>query len=187
MENFSKSFKGNYRLKEVIYDNHTKETLLSEHVFDGFHTAMITSRYCSYTTYRCLEEKTYIKLLIDISKYRNCISHCFYKNLIPKDCYSIFLERLCKNVNISIGNLSPSKWDNGYGRCDYAEATLYTFNGECEDSKTMMTNFIKTGINSETIVDEIGNISEQLITGMRPLFKIYDSCGEKLLTPDWSF
>lgn len=179
MENFSKSFKGNYRLKKSIYNNSIKEILLSEHLFDGFHTAMITSRYCN--------EKTYIKLLIDISKYRNCISHCLYNDLIPHNYYSIFLKNLCKNVRVSIGNSSPSKWDNGYGRCDYVEATLYTFEGECEDSKTMMTNFIKTGINSETIVDEIGNISEQLIIGLRPLFKIYDSCGEKLLTPDWSF
>lgn len=179
MENFSKGFKGDYRLKKVIYDNRITETLLSEHLFDGFHTAMITSRYCN--------EKTYIKLLIDISKYRNCISHCFYNNLIPNNFYSIFLKRLCKDVHIIIGNSSPSKWDNGYGRCDYAEATLYTFDGECEDTKTMMKNFIKTGINSETIIHEIGNISEQLILGMEPLFKIYESCGEKLLTPDWSF
>jgi hypothetical protein len=187
MENFSKSFNGNYRLKEVTYDSRITETLLSEHSFNGFHTAMITSRYCNYTSYRCLEEKTYIKLLIDISKYRNCISHCFYNNIIPNNCYSIFLKRLCKNVNISIGNSSPSKWDNGYGRCDYVETTLYTFDGECEDTKSMMKNFIKTGINSETITHEIGSISEQLILGMEPLFKIYNSCGKKLLTPDWSF
>lgn len=183
MENFSECFNGNYRLKKVIYDNRITETLLSEHLFDGFHTAMITSRYC----YKFLEGKTNIKLLIDISKYRNCISYCFCKNLIPNNCYSIFLKRLCKNVFINIKNSSPSKWDNGYGRCDYAEATLYTFDGKCEDTKSMMKNLITTGINSETIVNEIGSISEQLILGMEPLFKIYDSCGKKLLTPDWSF
>ena len=189
MENFSKSFNGNYRLKKVKYNNHTTETLLSEYLFDGFHTAMVSTYldYPSYTSYSCLEDKTYIRLLIDISKYRNCILHCFYNNLIPNNCYSIFLKGLCKTVHINIGNSSPSKWDNGYGKCVYAEATLYTFDGECENTKTMMKNFIKTGINSETIVNEIGSISEQLIIGMRPLFKIYDSCGKKLLTPDWSF
>ena len=183
MENFS----GNYRLKKVTYDNHIIETLLSEYLFDGFHTAMIASRYCKYTSHRYLEEKTYIKLLIDISKYRNCILHCFYNNLIPNNFYSIFLKRLCKNVFINIKNSSPSKWDNGYGRCDYAEATLYTFDGECEDTKSIMKNLITTGINSETIVNEIGIISEQLITGMKPLFKIYDSCGKKLIPPDGAF
>lgn len=72
-----------------------------------------------------LDKPFSFRLRIDLSKYEECIRELFYGD---SNAYRIF----CTSGKFHIGNVSPSLWNNGFGRCEYAESTIIEYKGFAE-------------------------------------------------------
>lgn len=118
-------------------------------------------------------------LRIDLSKYEECIRELFYDD---SKAYQTF----CTSGKFSVRNVSPSLWNNGFGRCEYAESTIIGYNGFTE-KRLWELSVMKEGVDwFNPTRAQVRDLVTRKLETVEPFINEISKRG-KILAPDFNF
>ena len=118
-------------------------------------------------------------LRIDLSKYEECIRELFYGD-------SKAYQTLCTSGKFHVGNVSPSLWNNGFGRCEYAESTIILYKGFAE-KKQWELSVMKEGVDwFHPTRAQVRNLVKSKLETVEPFINEISKRG-KILAPDFNY
>ena len=160
------------------------EQYIASGTVNGFNFAIICYQSdrrdaCGYNHCIYLDKPFSFRLRIDLTKYEECIRELLYGD---SKAYQTF----CTSGKFHVGNVSPSLWNNGFGRCEYAESTIILYKGFAE-KKQWELSVMKEGVDwfHPTRV-QVRNLVKSKLETVEPFINDISKRG-KILTPDFNY
>lgn len=166
---------GFLRHKHIDWDGITGDVLL-EGKSDGFSWAFIESHW--YKDDICCNHKKHRMLFyVDISCFREVMrSHW---NLIIGNCFDVTLPSLqpvallpgspkVSHHRPSFRSQSPSKWNNGYGICEYLVYQLEAYDSSAKRLDKMIVSPFETLFGASP--EKLRAIADDIMSQLRPFF-----------------
>lgn len=176
-----------YHLKHTIISGDQEETLLCEDIINGYNVALV-KRLVYDNIFRKKLEYGQIVFRVDISKWQKArdvgfrsFSRGFCDELFKRS--KIKLDFLPTSIGSSVSNVSPSLWENGFGKCEYLNFTLLNWNSV----KEIMTAAISGGVTEKVLIKDFETISKDIMSKLNDFFNFISIFGKPIIPSedDW--